>query len=179
MGFSEEVVARFFAAGFISGAVSAYFVGTLADRSVITGALDVLTLTELPRMNRLGRRLLCLVYCVAYTVSCLSIFFRYKPYLYIGRLLGGISTSILYSAFESWMVSEFHGRGLARGSGDGALSHLFGLLTATNSIVAIVAGVSSELLVDLTGTRESPFVASCVLLVIAFVMILMTWVGPI
>lgn len=76
------------------------------------------------------------------------------------------------------MVSEFHDRGLARGSSDGAaLSYLFGLMTATNSIVAIVAGVSSELLVDLTGTRESPFVASCVLLVIAFVTILMTWVG--
>lgn len=36
MGFSEETVARFFTTGFISGAVSAYFVGNLADRSVMT-----------------------------------------------------------------------------------------------------------------------------------------------
>lgn len=34
MGFSEETVASFFTAGFLSGAVSAYFVGSLADRSV-------------------------------------------------------------------------------------------------------------------------------------------------
>lgn len=38
MGFSEETVARFFAVGFISGAVSAYFVGNLADRSVMNSA---------------------------------------------------------------------------------------------------------------------------------------------
>lgn len=77
------------------------------------------------------------------------------------------------------MVSEFHDRGLAResGGGGGALSHLFGLVTATNSIVAIVAGVSSEWLVDVTGTRESPFMASCVLLGLAFMTIWVTWVG--
>lgn len=127
---------------------------------------------------RLGRRLLCLVYCYAYTLSCLSTLFRYKPYLYAGRLLGGISTSILYSAPETWMVSEFHERGLAREGDNGStLSHLFGVLTATNSVIAIVAGVSSEWLVGVTGTRESPFVASCVLLGLAFVVIWVTWVG--
>ncbi|KAH0614891.1 uncharacterized protein H6S33_000527 [Morchella sextelata] len=152
MGFSEETVASFFTAGFLSGAVSAYFVGSLADR--------------------LGRRLICLTYCVAYTLSCLSTLYRSKPVLYGGRLLGGVSTSILYSCFESWMVTEFHSRGLSRG---GALSHLFGVLTAANSIVAIAAGVSSEWLVGVTGTRESPFMASCVLLGIAFVAILVTW----
>lgn len=76
------------------------------------------------------------------------------------------------------MVSEFHKRGLAQESGDGAaLSHLFGVLTATNSIVAIAAGVSSEWLVNVTGTRESPFMASCVLLGIAFVTIWVSWVS--
>lgn len=32
----------------------------------------------------------------------------------LGRLLGGIATSILYSAFESWMVYEHHKVGGAR-----------------------------------------------------------------
>ncbi|KAI5852858.1 hypothetical protein DFP73DRAFT_506433 [Morchella snyderi] len=155
MGFSEETVASFFTAGFLSGAVSAYFVGSLADR--------------------LGRRLMCLTYCVAYTLSCLSTLHRARPVLYGGRLLGGVSTSILYSCFESWMVTEFHSRGLSRGGGGGSLSHLFGVLTAANSVVAIAAGVSSEWLVGVTGTRESPFMASCVLLGIAFVVMLVTW----
>jgi hypothetical protein len=72
------------------------------------------------------------------------------------------------------MVSEFHERGLSRA---GTLSHLFGLLTVTNSMVAIATGISSEWLVDVTGTRESPFIASCVLLGLAFVTIWVTWVG--
>lgn len=32
----------------------------------------------------------------------------------LGRLLGGIATSILYSAFESWMIYEHHKVGGAR-----------------------------------------------------------------
>lgn len=123
---------------------------------------------------RLGRRLMCLTYCVAYTLSCLSTLYRSTAVLYGGRLLGGVSTSILYSCFESWMVTEFHSRGLAHG---GALSRLFGVLTAANSVVAIAAGVSSEWLVGVTGTRESPFMAGCVLLAVAFVVMLVTWVG--
>lgn len=74
---------------------------------------------------------------------------------------------------------RFHDRGLSQGSdGGAALGHLFGVPTATNSIVAIATGVSSELLVGFTGTRGSPFTTSCVLLGIAFIAILMTWVLP-
>jgi hypothetical protein len=29
------------------------------------------------------------------------------PVLLLGRLLGGLSTSLLFTAFESWMVSSF------------------------------------------------------------------------
>lgn len=31
--------------------------------------------------------------------------------LLLGRVLGGISTSLLFSAFESWMVSEHRKQG--------------------------------------------------------------------
>ena len=33
------------------------------------------------------------------------------PILLLGRVLGGISTSLLFSAFESWMVAEHRRRG--------------------------------------------------------------------
>ncbi len=35
--------------------------------------------------------------------------------LLLGRVLGGISTSLLFSAFESWMVSEHRKQGTVRG----------------------------------------------------------------
>lgn len=34
------------------------------------------------------------------------------PLLLVGRVLGGISTSLLFSAFESWMVTEHRARGM-------------------------------------------------------------------
>ncbi len=34
------------------------------------------------------------------------------PLLFAGRILGGVSTKLLFSVFESWMVTDFHARGL-------------------------------------------------------------------
>lgn len=154
MGLPEEVVARLFSVGFLSGAVGAYFVGGLADR--------------------FGRRLMCQVFCLAYAGSCASVLRTLHPrvpvLLYAGRVLGGVATSILFSAFEAWAVSEFRARGL-RG-----LRAFFALLISVNSVVAILAGVVSEWLVAWTGTRTAPFVASCAFLLVAFLVISGCWV---
>ena len=144
----------FFTAGFISGAISAYFVGTLADK--------------------FGRRAMCCAFCLIYTLSCLSTLFPIALYLFVGRTLGGMSTSILYSAFESWMVTEFGKRGLAEKGA--SLSRLFGLVTSTNSLVAIASGVVSEWLVRITGTRTAPFMAAVVCLMLGLAVMLLTWV---
>jgi predicted acyltransferase len=80
----------------------------------------------------------------------------------------------MYSAFESWMVTEYHKRHLDK-TGT-SLSSMFGLMATLNSIVAILAGVSSEKLVQVTGTKRSPFMASAGLLAVAFVIIWFFWV---
>jgi hypothetical protein len=36
--------------------------------------------------------------------------------LMVGRVLGGIATSLLYSAFESWLVAEHFKHGFSGGS---------------------------------------------------------------
>jgi hypothetical protein len=38
----------------------------------------------------------------------------------VGRVLGGIATSLLYSAFESWLVAEHFKRGFSGGQGPAA-----------------------------------------------------------
>lgn len=116
---------------------------------------------------------MCCAFCITYSLSCLSTLFPVALYLFVGRALGGISTSILYSAFESWMVSEFGKRGLAEKGA--SLSRLFGLVTSTNSLVAIASGVVSEWLVTITGTRTAPFMASIACLMMALVIMLSTW----
>jgi MFS family permease len=96
------------------------------------------------------------------------------PLLFLGRALGGLSTSLLFSVFEGWMVTDFHNRALDKKGGD--ISRTFGLMSTLNSIAGITSGVVSEWLVSATGTRKSPFAGSVVLLGLAFWVISSQWV---
>lgn len=152
-GVSSGMVSTLFTTGFLSGAVSAYATGTLADRH--------------------GRRLACLVFCAAYALSCALTMIPSLPLLFAGRVLGGVGTSLLFSVFESWMVTDFHARKLGEKGGD--LSRTFGVMSTLNSVVAIVSGVFSEWVVTVSGTRKAPFAAAVALLAAAFWVISTRW----
>ena len=53
----------------------------------------------------------------------------------IGRLLGGIATSLLFSVFEAWLIRS-HGDAKVKSF----IGKSFSLAVFYNSIVAIVAG---------------------------------------
>jgi len=112
-----------------------------------------------------------MVFCVTYTITCVCITIPSLPVLFFGRVLGGVSTSILYSAFESWLVSSSNHLALPQS----ALSNILGRATLVNGIVAAIAGVVSNKLVSNTFTFKSPFIASGVLLVLAWAVISRTW----
>jgi predicted MFS family arabinose efflux permease len=60
-----------------------------------------------------GRRTAGLAYAVIYSMSCVT---KHSPnfmVLMVGRVLGGIATSLLYSAFESWLVAEHFKHGFS------------------------------------------------------------------
>jgi hypothetical protein len=59
----------------------------------------------------------------------------------LGRVFGGISTSILFSGFESWLVSSSSNAALH--SED--LSNIMGRATLVNGFVATTAGVRGTL----------------------------------
>ncbi|KJA17597.1 hypothetical protein HYPSUDRAFT_46222 [Hypholoma sublateritium FD-334 SS-4] len=149
--FPERLVAVLFVTGFVSAGFAAPLVGVWADQH--------------------GRRKLCLVFCITYTLACVCILVPYIPLLLLGRVLGGVSTSILFSAFESWLVSSASSSTLP--SGD--LSTIMGRATLINGIVATGAGVVSNQLVGWTGNFAAPFIASGVLLVFGWVVIRSTW----
>ncbi|KAF8205251.1 hypothetical protein K438DRAFT_534562 [Mycena galopus ATCC 62051] len=119
-----------------------------------------------------GRKRLCLVFCVTYTLACLCILVPFFPILLLGRVLGGISTSILFSAFESWLINASSAHAL----GSGELGTIMGRATLANRLVATGAGVFSNQLVGFTGSFASPFVASGALLLLAWAVIRATWV---
>ncbi|KAI1772312.1 DUF791-domain-containing protein [Hypoxylon cercidicola] len=141
-GLSERVVSSLFATGFLSGAVSAYFVGTLADKH--------------------GRKSVCMVFCLLYAMSCFFTVIPVLPLLYLGRILGGISTSILFSVFDSWMVTNFRVLKLVEHGCD--LSRTYATTSIVNSLSAIVGGIVSQWLVYITGTKKAPFILSAGLL---------------
>jgi predicted MFS family arabinose efflux permease len=53
-----------------------------------------------------GRKRACITYCITYILSCFTKHSPQYKILMIGRVLGGIATSLLFSAFESWLVAE-------------------------------------------------------------------------
>lgn len=151
----ETTVAFLYASGFIGSAVSATFVGHAADR--------------------FGRRAACQLYRVAYIVCCLTMLSDNLAILVIGRLNGGLSTTLLYSVFETWMIAEYHDQTLdVYGL---SLSDMFGKMTTLSSIVAIVSGVFGDFLVRNTGVKASPFLASIACSCAAFFWISKHWVS--
>lgn len=148
----ESTVAALFTTGFVTAGISASFVGGLADQY--------------------GRRTGCLTFCITYAASCVSTLSDEPWILFIGRALAGISTTLLFAVFETWMIAEYHKRELSTCL---SLSSLFSLTVTLSGLVAIVAGVAGEALVGWTNTKTSPFMASAACLVLAFVAIHYTW----
>ncbi|KAA3470057.1 molybdate-anion transporter-like [Gossypium australe] len=85
-GFGKGEIGQLFIAGFGSSMLFGTIVGSLADKQ--------------------GRKRACITYCITYILSCITKHSPEYKVLMIGRVLGGIATSLLFSAFESWLVAE-------------------------------------------------------------------------
>jgi MFS transporter, MFS domain-containing protein family, molybdate-anion transporter len=120
--------------------------------------------------DKYGRRFNCILYGILYGAACLTKHFNNFYILMFGRLLAGISTSILYSAFESWLIYEHKMRGFDELS----LSHIFANSYLGNSIVAILAGIFAQYAADMFG-YVAPFDLSFIVLILMSLMIIKTW----
>lgn len=149
-GMSTHEIEILFVAGFGASMVFGTIVGSVADKY--------------------GRRANCIIYGVLYGLSCVTKHFPYFPILMVGRILGGTATSILFSAFESWLVYEHHSRGF----GNDLLSTIFSHATLGNSVVAIGAGVVAQVFADNFGF-VAPFDVSLAVLVVMCVFLVTTW----
>ncbi|KAL8595134.1 hypothetical protein ACOMHN_013807 [Nucella lapillus] len=85
-GMTTHQIEILFVAGFGSSMIFGTIIGSFADRY--------------------GRRANCILYGILYSLACVTKHFGNFWILMVGRLLGGMATSILYSAFESWLVYE-------------------------------------------------------------------------
>ena len=143
----ENTVAALYATGFAAGGLSAAFVGGLADR--------------------FGRKLACLMYCLLYMITCLTMLSNNLSILFVGRVAGGVATTLLFSAFEAWVISDYHERGLRSSKETPLLEPVatdldstFTAMTTLSCIVAILSGIIGDALVQRSGTRTWPFIAA-------------------
>jgi len=162
-GFSKHDIAVLFVGGFGASMVFGTFIGAAADR--------------------LGRKRFCQLYCVLYIASCVTKHAKDYNMLMVGRVLGGVATSLLFSSFDSWLVCEHN----ARGYESKLLSGTFSWMYFGNSLCAILAGMMAEAAADrvpLTATSSppwyyggycSPFDLSAMFLVVALALITVFW----
>ncbi|XP_050438575.1 molybdate-anion transporter-like [Adelges cooleyi] len=123
-GYNEGQIAILF----ITGTLSSSLFGT------ITGALA----------DIYGRKSLCTWYGILYTGCCVTKIFGNYQLLILGRILGGLSTSILFSAFESWYINEHINHYKLPNEW---LNITFATTTFCNATLAILAGLISYVLV--------------------------------
>ncbi|KAK7864366.1 hypothetical protein R5R35_007931 [Gryllus longicercus] len=124
-GFREDEIFLLYMAGFASSFIFGTCVSGLADYC--------------------GRRLMCIVFNVIYLLSCLSKLSSSFKVLFVGRILGGIGTSILFSVFEAWYVYqhvEKHQLPLSW------LNNTLSKATFYNGLLAIISGLISNLFAD-------------------------------
>jgi len=139
--YSIDEIGLLFVVGFAVAGICGVFVGAFADK--------------------MGRKRACLAYCGIYALACVTKHFPNFWVLMLGRLLGGTATALLYTAFESWMVS-FH---KANTWSDELLGSTFTKSAQLNGIVAVVAGVLASTAADMSGP-VAPFDLSAMTLIV-------------
>jgi len=140
-GYTQKDIAHLFVAGYGSGMVLGSIVGGLADTY--------------------GRKKLCLFYCASYTFSVLMKHCKHFHVLLLGRVGGGVATSLLFSVFESWLIGAHGECGLLVGGGGSSseeegseekwLAKSLSLSMYGSSLVAIGSGVLANVVVENSG----------------------------
>eukprot|EP01117_Protostelium_nocturnum_P005706 TRINITY_DN205_c2_g1_i1.p1 TRINITY_DN205_c2_g1~~TRINITY_DN205_c2_g1_i1.p1 ORF type:complete len:447 (-),score=66.39 TRINITY_DN205_c2_g1_i1:114-1454(-) len=149
-GYSKLDIGYIFTAGYSSSAFFGSFVGILADKY--------------------GRKRMIMVFGILFISASSTMFSENFRVLMIGRMFHGIATTILYTVFESWMVSEHHFRNFPTH----LLSETFSNISFYDAIVAISSGLISSLLVSEFGTI-SPFLVAIGLMVSLLFVVNFSW----
>ena len=88
----------------------------------------------------------------------------------MSRILGGITTNLLFSVFESWLVTEHRKRGFE----ENKLEIILRDSTIVSNSAAIVSGFISHSLAEYSGP-EGPFAGAVVLTAFALILVGLLW----
>jgi hypothetical protein len=108
-----------------------------------------------------------------YTFCCLTKLSSKFWILMMGRVLGGISTSMLFSTFESWYVFEHTEH---YGFPNEWIGVTFSRTTFWNGLLAIFAGVLSNFMAETMGFGPvAPFVMATIPLMCCWIIVTRSW----
>ena len=144
------------------------FIGTLFITGFATSS--VASMFVGPLIDTYGRRLSCVVYCVLEILINTLEHSTDMRVLLFGRFLGGISTSILFVSFESWMVTEHRKRGFP----DHLMSQTNAWAQIGNGVLAVVAGIICQVMKDTYGPI-GPFKLAIATTATILALVLFTW----
>lgn len=152
-GYDEDDIAVLYIVGFASSSMFGTVVGHVADKY--------------------GRKFLCASFGILYTLCCITKLSSKFNILFIGRIFGGISTSILFTTFEAWYVNEHLNYYQLPPEW---LNNTFSTAAFYTGLLAIVAGIVSQFLAEtlLLGS-VSPFLFAIPFLLVSTYIIISTW----
>ncbi len=152
-GFIDTQIAVIYVSGFVSSVLFGVYAGFLADAW--------------------GRKKICVLFTILYSICCITKLSRNYSVLIGGRIIGGISTSLLFSAFDSWYVHE-HSQ--THEFPPEWIQLTFSKASIYNNIIAIIAGILANATAEWFGFGPvAPFVLAIPFLFLAGVLIQCTW----
>lgn len=122
-------------------------------------------------IDRIGHRFGVYLYCIFYMLSVLSLQSNRLLVLFAGRLAGGLGTSLLAAAPESWVVSKFQD---LKDEEPSLISQIFSWAYAGDSLVAIAAGLLATSVATRFGPM-APFKTSATILAITAAFLSFLW----
>ncbi len=147
---SIDIISRLFLVGFATTGILGPWVGRQVDIR--------------------GRRAGTVAFTILYSLGALSTRFNLLPLLLLGRIAGGIGTSLLFSAPEAWMVGEHQNMGH-----DGKwIGQTFEWAYAGDAIVAILAGQLASMAAGKAGPT-GPYTLSVGVLIASAILALTQW----
>jgi len=143
-------VANLYSIGFAAGALASPFMGPLVDK--------------------FGRRNSGLVYCALEMFINGLEQYKCMTGLLVSRIIGGITTNLLYTVFESWVVTEHRKRGYP----EEKLEFILRDSVIMSNVLAIASGILAEILADTFGLT-GPFKGAVCSTFLALTLVASVW----
>lgn len=143
-------VASLYSLGFVSGAITSPFIGPVVDR--------------------IGRKRAAIAYCILEII--INVLEQYPLFvgLILSRVVGGITTNLLFSVFESWLVTEHRLKGFK----EDKLEIILRDSTIVSNSAAIVSGYIAHYLALYFGP-VGPFEGAVAFTGLAMVLVGIMW----